>query len=182
MARKKEAKKKRKLSELPKIAPPKKQKKISRSLPSLKILNEHDIAMDFATKVYREFNTLIKSIVLFGSSVRKQPLDALHSHDIDVLIIVNDLTLILNDEVTQSYRVIVHNLASKHAKRLHITTMTLRFSARASLSTERVCGIGPSWASMIKSAPSAMESVRSTSPEKSACPGVSMILILVPWY
>ena len=49
----------------------------------------------------------------------------MHGHDIDVLIIINDLTLILNEEVTQSYRVIVHNLASKHSKRLHITTMTL---------------------------------------------------------
>ena len=89
---------------------------------------EYVLAKSFADEVVKELGDFVKSIVLFGSSVRKQPLDALHSHDIDVLIIVNDLTLILNDEVTQSYRVIVHNLASKHAKRLHITTMTLRFS------------------------------------------------------
>jgi hypothetical protein len=45
-------------------------------------------------------------------------------------------------------------------------------------STKRVCGSGPSAASTSSSAPSAIMSVRSTSPPKSAWPGVSTMLIL----
>ena len=59
---------------------------------------------------------------------------------------------------------------------LLMTTMGLRPISSALDSTKRVCGIGPSAASMSTSAPSAIRTTRSTSPPKSACPGVSMIL------
>mmetsp|Transcript_43264 Transcript_43264/g.139438 ORF Transcript_43264/g.139438 Transcript_43264/m.139438 type:complete len:209 (-) Transcript_43264:30-656(-) len=52
----------------------------------------------------------------------------------------------------------------------------------AFLSTNRVCGFGPSAASTSSSTPSTMLSTRSTSPPKSACPGVSTMLTLVPPY
>ena len=58
------------------------------------------------------------------------------------------------------------------------TTTGFNPSERAFDNTNLVCGIGPSCASTMRSTPSAIFSVRSTSPEKSACPGVSMILIL----
>ena len=45
--------------------------------------------------------------------------------------------------------------------------------------TNFVCGIGPSAASVSRITPSAMPRTRSTSPPKSAWPGVSMILIRV---
>ena len=45
-------------------------------------------------------------------------------------------------------------------------------------STKRVCGSGPSAASTSRSAPSAIFSVRSTSPPKSAWPGVSTMLMV----
>ncbi len=64
---------------------------------------------------------------------------------------------------------------------LLMTTMRIP-SSSACLSTKRVCGIGPSNASTIRSAPSAMLSTRSTSPPKSACPGVSMTLIFTSLY
>jgi hypothetical protein len=43
--------------------------------------------------------------------------------------------------------------------------------------TNRVCGSGPSLASTSSSTPSTMVRPRSTSPPKSACPGVSMMLM-----
>ena len=46
--------------------------------------------------------------------------------------------------------------------------------------TNRVCGIGPSAASTRISTPSTIRRIRSTSPPKSACPGVSTMLILTP--
>ena len=63
---------------------------------------------------------------------------------------------------------------------LLITTIGLSFISMAFCNTKRVCGIGPSKASTSKSTPSAILSTRSTSPPKSAWPGVSMILIFVP--
>ena len=60
------------------------------------------------------------------------------------------------------------------------TTMGLRPSASAFLVTKRVCGIGPSWASISSTTPSTIDSARSTSPPKSAWPGVSTMLMCVP--
>ena len=65
---------------------------------------------------------------------------------------------------------------------LLITTIGRILLANALRSTNLVCGIGPSNASTSTRAPSAICKVRSTSPPKSAWPGVSMMLILVlPW-
>ena len=61
---------------------------------------------------------------------------------------------------------------------LFITTIGLSPSSKALDNTNLVCGIGPSCASTTRITPSAIFKVRSTSPEKSACPGVSIILIL----
>ena len=63
---------------------------------------------------------------------------------------------------------------------LLITTIGRMWHANALRSTNLVCGIGPSKASTrTASAPSAIWSVRSTSPPKSAWPGVSIRLILI---
>jgi hypothetical protein len=61
---------------------------------------------------------------------------------------------------------------------LLITTIGVRPNASALPSTKRVCGIGPSNASTTRSTPSTMRRMRSTSPPKSAWPGVSTMLIL----
>jgi len=63
---------------------------------------------------------------------------------------------------------------------LLITTMDFRHFAIAWRSTNLVWGMGPSTESTRSKQPSAILMTRSTSPLKSACPGVSMILILTP--
>ena len=63
---------------------------------------------------------------------------------------------------------------------LFTTTMGFRPSASALRVTKRVCGIGPSTASTSSSTPSTIDRVRSTSPPKSAWPGVSTILTCTP--
>ena len=65
---------------------------------------------------------------------------------------------------------------------LFITTTGLSPIRMAFCSTKRVCGIGPSKASTRSRHPSAIFSTRSTSPPKSACPGVSIMFILVAAY
>src|SRR6476660_4873099 len=59
------------------------------------------------------------------------------------------------------------------------TRITGRCAASALRSTKRVCGSGPSDASTSSSTPSTIERPRSTSPPKSAWPGVSITLITV---
>ena len=56
----------------------------------------------------------------------------------------------------------------------------LQPDSNALRSTNRVCGIGPSAASTSSSTPSAILRTRSTSPPKSAWPGVSMMLTFTP--
>jgi len=70
---------------------------------------------------------------------------------------------------------------AKGRSTLLITTMIRRPSASALRRTKRVWGIGPSTASTSSSAPSTMLRTRSTSPPKSAWPGVSTMLILTPF-
>ncbi len=62
---------------------------------------------------------------------------------------------------------------------LLITTIGQRPRRSALPSTNLVCGIGPSAASTSSSTPSTIERMRSTSPPKSAWPGVSTMLIRV---
>ena len=57
------------------------------------------------------------------------------------------------------------------------TTIGLKPIANAFCVTKRVCGIGPSIASTRISTESTIDSTRSTSPPKSACPGVSTMLM-----
>ena len=59
------------------------------------------------------------------------------------------------------------------------TRITGRCAASALRSTKRVCGSGPSDASTSSSTPSTIDRPRSTSPPKSAWPGVSITLITV---
>ena len=58
--------------------------------------------------------------------------------------------------------------------------ITGSLASRALRSTKRVCGSGPSEASTSSTTPSTMEMPRSTSPPKSAWPGVSMMLSVMP--
>ena len=62
---------------------------------------------------------------------------------------------------------------------LLIITIGFSLWERALPKTNLVCGIGPSEASVSNITPSAIQRTRSTSPPKSAWPGVSIILIFV---
>jgi hypothetical protein len=63
---------------------------------------------------------------------------------------------------------------------LFTTRITGRWAWRALRNTNRVCGSGPSEASTSSAIPSTIDRPRSTSPPKSAWPGVSMMLKVTP--
>jgi len=83
---------------------------------------ELNIAREFAKKVCKEFGVFIKAVVLFGSTAK-------HKHktrgDIDVLVIINDLTITLSAEVVETYRVIMEKMISTTSVRIHLTTLKL---------------------------------------------------------
>ncbi len=92
--------------------------------PTLMIAGERDIASDFATKVYDKFGQMIKSIVLFGSSAKKI---SVPSSDIDIIIIIDDVSIKWDQELIAWYREELGKLIQEnpYAKALHINTVKL---------------------------------------------------------
>lgn len=83
---------------------------------------ELQIAYSFSKKAYKEFGNFIKSLVIFGSAARKE---VLPGGDIDMLIIVDDISLELTSELVETYRIIMEQLIAETSQRLHVTTLKL---------------------------------------------------------
>jgi predicted nucleotidyltransferase/uncharacterized protein (UPF0332 family) len=80
-----------------------------------------DIAYEFSKKAIKEFGSFIKSIVLFGSAARSQH----NSHDIDILVVVDDVSIVMTDEMVEAYRVIMEKIITQSSRKLHITTLKM---------------------------------------------------------
>ena len=93
-------------------------------LLTMKLSNEREIATDFGTKVYQEFDQMIKSIVLFGSSTKQT---ATNESDIDIIIIIDDISINWNQELIAWYREELGKIIRKnpYIKPLHINTVKL---------------------------------------------------------
>jgi len=102
-----------------------KSKKLSaKDFPTLNLINETDIALDFAKKVYQKFDKLIKSIILFGSTVKK---NSTSGSDIDIIIIVDDASVKFDAELTTWYREGLGRIiqGNPYKQELHINTVKL---------------------------------------------------------
>lgn len=95
-----------------------------KKFPTLKLIREQDIAMDFATKAYQKFDKLVKSIILFGSTV-KQTRNS--GSDIDIIILIDDASVKFDQELIAWYREELGKLikANPYRKDLHINTVKL---------------------------------------------------------
>lgn len=92
--------------------------------PKVPLKTDYDIAYDFAIKAYEIFQPTVKSIVLFGSSAKgTQGKDS----DIDIVIMVDDATIIWDEPLKAWYRNKMQHLvaALRYPKKLHIHTMTI---------------------------------------------------------
>jgi predicted nucleotidyltransferase/uncharacterized protein (UPF0332 family) len=91
---------------------------------TLKIINEREIALDFATKVYKKFDKIIKSVVLFGSSAKKT---STPDSDIDIIIITDDVSIRWDEELIAWYREELGKVIQQnpYKKSLHINTVKL---------------------------------------------------------
>ena len=87
-------------------------------------VNEKEIAMDFATEVYKKFRDVVKAIAMFGSAMRHDQTD---KSDIDIIIIIDDCTVNWDDELIAWYREELSKIiiANKSPKQLHVNTVTL---------------------------------------------------------
>jgi len=118
---------KQKLAKLDKKAFSKAKERVKeavKKLPTLKLKKEHDIAMDFALKVYEKFQKSIKSIVLFGSTVKQS---AVVGSDVDMIIIIDDVSIQWDQEMIAWYREELDKIlrANPYQKALHINTIKL---------------------------------------------------------
>ncbi|MFA6461258.1 MAG: nucleotidyltransferase domain-containing protein [Candidatus Woesearchaeota archaeon] len=80
------------------------------------------IALKFAEQTKKELDNFVISIILFGSSARRE--DTAKS-DIDILVITDDANFTINEPLVEAYRIIVENIIAKTSTKLHITSMTL---------------------------------------------------------
>jgi len=99
-------------------------KKIIQEAPSLKLRTEFDIATDFGVKSYKKFDKIIKAIVLFGSSIKNT---STTGSDIDLIIIIDDVSIEWNQELIAWYRKELDRLLriNPYRKSLHINTIKL---------------------------------------------------------
>jgi uncharacterized protein (UPF0332 family) len=96
----------------------------SSSKKTLGIVLDRDIATDFAGKIYQEFDTLVKSVILFGSAAKQE---STTESDIDIIIIIDDVSIRFDDELIAWYRKNLGRIVSKnkYIKPLHINTVKL---------------------------------------------------------
>ncbi len=103
----------------------KKSKKSKSNIPdTMKLINERDIALDFAGKVYKKFEELVKSIILFGSSAKKV---STPESDIDIIVIIDDVSVKWDQELIAWYREELGKLIrlNPYNKSLHVNSVKL---------------------------------------------------------
>ena len=119
------AKKKKNSKKVSKVKLRRKSLKIKvKSMPTLNLRRDIDIATDFATRVYKKFDKIIKATILFGS-VTKQSTTA--SSDIDIIIIIDDVTINWDQELIAWYREELDIIlrSNPYKKSLHVNTIKL---------------------------------------------------------
>ncbi len=83
--------------------------------------DDFKLSCRFADVLIKEAPGLLSSIVLFGSSARGDK----KSNDIDILLIVNDVSIILTPESSEAFRIIIEKSAGRISNKFHITTVKL---------------------------------------------------------
>ncbi|MBI2630231.1 nucleotidyltransferase domain-containing protein [Candidatus Pacearchaeota archaeon] len=102
-----------------------KKKKIPiKRFPTLNLIDEKEIALDFAAKVYQKFDKIIKSVFLFGSQAKNS---AVSGSDIDIVIVIDDASVQWDQELIAWYREELGKIirANPYKKELHINSVKL---------------------------------------------------------
>jgi predicted nucleotidyltransferase/uncharacterized protein (UPF0332 family) len=96
----------------------------TKDFPTLRLIDEKDIALDFAAKAYEKFNKIIKSVVLFGSQTKNT---SVSGSDIDIIIVIDDASVQWDQELIAWYREELGKLIkiNPYKKELHINSVKL---------------------------------------------------------
>ena len=107
-----------------KIIKKKEEQSVKKNFPTLQFRKDSDIVMDFATKISKRFNKMVKSVVLFGSTVKKENVTG---SDIDIVIIIDDVTINWDQELIAWYREELDKILriNPYRQSLHINTVKL---------------------------------------------------------
>jgi len=81
--------------------------------------NNIDLAYKFSKQIHDELGDLVKGIILFGSAAKKNQ----ETNDIDILLIIDDVSIRLVPEIVQTYRIIIEKTVQKISNKLHVTSM-----------------------------------------------------------
>jgi predicted nucleotidyltransferase/uncharacterized protein (UPF0332 family) len=90
--------------------------------PNLERYHKQDVdtAYRFTNEIYKELGSMLRAVVLFGSTARR---NANPGSDIDLLIVIDDVMMNMSRDVVEAYRLIVQKTIVKTSTKLHITTM-----------------------------------------------------------
>ncbi|MBS3076428.1 nucleotidyltransferase domain-containing protein [Candidatus Pacearchaeota archaeon] len=116
---------KKKKSTKKKVSHKKTSKKINlKDVPTLQIKKESDIAMDFAIKAYKKFDKMIKSVILFGSTIKKENVVG---SDVDIIVVLDDVSIKWDQELIAWYRTELEKIikSNPYQVSLHINTIKL---------------------------------------------------------
>ncbi len=80
------------------------------------------IAREFAKGVIKEMASLVKSVVIFGSTSINENIK---ESDIDVLVILDNISVIVTNELKEAYHLLVESLIDNISEKLHVTSMNL---------------------------------------------------------
>jgi len=96
----------------------------SKDYPSLDLRTDFEVASDFATKVYQRFDKIIKSVIMFGSTVKQK---TVAGSDLDIIIILDDVSIKWDEELVAWYREELEKLLKKnpYQTEIHINTIKL---------------------------------------------------------
>jgi predicted nucleotidyltransferase len=80
-----------------------------------------NVARKLAKRLYKEMGEFIVALTLFGSAARGTH----KKHDIDILIIIDDVHITLTREIIETYRIILAKaIADIDPKNIHVQSMT----------------------------------------------------------
>lgn len=79
-----------------------------------------EIARKFVKQMYDEIGNFIKAAVLFGSLTRNTKT---RPGDIDILFVIDDVTVKLTPELIETYRIIIEKKIVNISPRIHATTL-----------------------------------------------------------
>lgn len=80
------------------------------------------LVREFSKELILEMKSLVKSIVLFGSNNKNT---MTKNSDIDIMIVLDNISVFVSDELREAYNIIVNKLVSNNSSKFHIMTVNL---------------------------------------------------------